>query len=168
MGACADVAFSKCRVILDLDRGKAHLVLAVTGAVRDDLVAVAIGIRQVRVGLAAFGHSTVDGAAINNLGVARRAEIVARGRPTLIVGCRDRKVATVAGAHAKGLATSLRTLRTTRARLLREVAAFTRERQRRRRRERPAASQAAEEGAKELLGLGGRWKHCRGRREHRT
>ena len=86
IGACDDVAFSKCRVILDLDRGKAHLVLAVTGAVRDDLVAVAIGIRQVRVGLAAFGHSTVDGAAINNLGVARRAEIVARGRPTLIVG----------------------------------------------------------------------------------
>src|ERR1700730_15768131 len=93
VGTGDDVAFAKRGVTLDLDWRETDLVLAVAGAIRNDLVAVAIGIWQFGIGFAVFGGGIIDAAAIDHFGLARRAKIIARRRPALIVGCRDRKIA---------------------------------------------------------------------------
>ena len=49
----------------------------------DDLVAIAERVRQFRIGLAVLGRGVVDVAAIDHLGLARRAEAVAGRRPAL-------------------------------------------------------------------------------------
>ena len=69
--------FAKRRIVLDLDRREPDLVLAVAGAPRDDLVAVAERIRQFGIGLAVLGRGVVDIAAIDDLGFARRAKAAA-------------------------------------------------------------------------------------------
>ena len=68
-----------------------------------DLVAIAEGVRQLRIGLAVLGRGMIDVAAIDHLGLAGRAETVARRRAALAVGAADREIAAVAGAHAIGL-----------------------------------------------------------------
>ena len=90
-----------------LDRRQAELVLAVAGASRHDLGAIAERVRQFGIGLAARGGGAVDIAAIDHFGFARRAEAVARGRPAFPVGALQREIAAVAGAYAIGLAAAI-------------------------------------------------------------
>src|SRR5882757_4061303 len=101
-----DVALAQRRVALDLDRRETDLILAIAGAAADELVAIAERVRQVRIGLAVFGGRVVDAAAGEHLGFARRAEAVAAGRAARIVRSGDREITTVAGPHAKRLATA--------------------------------------------------------------
>jgi len=75
-----DVAPAQRRVVLDLDRRQTNLILAVAGAAADEFVAIAERVRQLRIGLAVFGGRVVDAAAVEQLGLARRAEAVAAGR----------------------------------------------------------------------------------------
>src|SRR5262245_17959227 len=72
-----DVPLTERRVILDVDLCEAELVLAVAGAPRDDLLAVAEGIRHLRIGLSTLRRGIVDLAAVDELGVAGGTEIVA-------------------------------------------------------------------------------------------
>ena len=67
------------------------------------LVAIAIGVRQVGIRLSAFGDGILDVTAIDHLGLGGRAKTAAGSSPAPIAGRGDRKIATVAGAHAIGL-----------------------------------------------------------------
>ena len=96
------------RIVLDLDLGESELILAVAGAAGDGLVAIAERVRQFGVRLSGLGHGAVDVAAIDQFGFAGRTKTVAGGRPALIARPRDRKIASIAGAHAIGLTTGER------------------------------------------------------------
>ena len=56
VGAGDDVALAQGRIVLDLDRGETHRILAVAGAARDDLVAVAERVRQLGIGFSVLGR----------------------------------------------------------------------------------------------------------------
>src|SRR6266849_7942255 len=98
-----DVPLAKRRIVFDSDRGQTDLILAVAGASRDQLVAVAKRVGKFGIGFSGLGRGIVDAAAVNDFGVAGRAKTVAGGRPALTVRCRYREIAPVAGAHAIGL-----------------------------------------------------------------
>src|SRR4051794_9434137 len=102
------VAFADGGVVLDLERREAELVLAVAGAPGDDFLAIAIGIRQIRIRLAGFRRGAIDISAIHHPGIAGGAEAVARVGPALVIRPADREVTAVARADAVGLAEAIR------------------------------------------------------------
>jgi hypothetical protein len=100
LGTGYDVTLAKCRIAFDCNGGETDLVLAIAGASRDQLVAIAKRIRQFGIGLAVLGCGAVDIAAIDDFGFARRAKAAACCCAALAVRGRHRKVTPVAGAHA--------------------------------------------------------------------
>src|SRR5262245_37846457 len=98
-----DVALAQGGVALDLDLGEAHRVLAVAGTARNDLVAIAEGVGQIRIGLAVLGRRIVDAAAIDHFGLRSGTEAAAGFRTALAIATRDREMPSVAGPHAERL-----------------------------------------------------------------
>src|SRR6266849_1074274 len=148
-----DVPLAKRRIVFDSDRGQTNLILAVAGATRDQLVAVAKGVGQFGIGLSALGRGSVDAAAVNDLGVTGRAKTVARGRPALTVGCRYREIAAVTSAHAKGLPTAGIAGTRTRVAWRSDGAALVDKRQPDGRGLRSAAAERAEQRGEKIFGL---------------
>ena len=104
-----------------------------------------------RIGLAGRRRGMIDVVAIDQFGLARRAEAVAGRRLALRVGPGDREIAPVAGPHAPGLAAATGDARARRLRRLRTVIA---EREHRRcARHGRTRAEAAEQIGEEVSGL---------------
>src|SRR5262249_30579978 len=108
-GARDDIALAQGRIVRDLDRGEADGILAVAGTACDELVAIAVGIRQVGIFLSGLRDRLVDVAAIDQRGLGRRAEAVAAVGLAFAVVALRREVAAVAGAYAPGLPAAIGT-----------------------------------------------------------
>src|SRR3954466_11711625 len=98
-----DVALAQRRILFDLDRSKADLILTVAGASGHNLGSVAERIRQLRIGFSAVSLGIIDIPAVHELGLTGRAKVVAQRRPALIGGPRNREIPAVTGAHAISL-----------------------------------------------------------------
>src|SRR5262249_29241795 len=105
-----DVALAQGCVVLDLDLGEAHRVLAVAATARNDLVAIAEGVGQIRIELAVLGRRIVDPAAIDHFGLRRGTEAAAGFRAALAIAARDREMPSITGAHAERLTSAAKAL----------------------------------------------------------
>ena len=86
VGTGDDIAPAQRRIVFDFHFGKPDRVLAVAGAAGDEFVTIAKGVGQFGIGFAGFGDGAVDIAAIDHLGLAGGAKMVARSGTALIAG----------------------------------------------------------------------------------